>query len=147
MRIEGGQNVGVRQFQPSLPKFIPVLARKANRFHDTANDVRREQFVKWSGGNVVPNASRHGVAMFPGELQEISPLKLGHEIKLVGIQVPEVDLGSGRGGSRSIFLIVGRLLTTNGEGIGIAVAGTHFVGLNKSLSEALMKSLFDNQTE
>jgi hypothetical protein len=46
-----------------------------------------------------------------------------------------------RGGSQSIFLTVGSLLTTNGEGIGIAVAGTHFVGLNKSIREALMKSL------
>jgi hypothetical protein len=91
------------------------------------------------------------MAMFSSELQEISPLKLGHGIKLVGIQVPEVELGNGRGGGRRgkflmgiFFLTVGGLLITSGW---IAIAGPHFVGLNKSLREALTKSLIDNQKE
>jgi hypothetical protein len=32
------------------------------------------------------------MAMFSGEHQEVSPLKLGHEIELVAVQIPEVDL-------------------------------------------------------
>jgi hypothetical protein len=128
MSIEGGQNVDVRQFQPGLPKFIPVLARKASCFHDTANYIRREQFVKWSGGYVVPNASRHCMAMFPGELQEVSPLKLGHEIKLVRIQVPEVELGNWRGRGREFRTVAGLIITNRIVALNGANTGRHFVG-------------------
>jgi hypothetical protein len=64
------------------------------------------------------------MAMFPGELQEVSPLKLGHEIKLVRIQVPEVELGNWRGGGRNFLTVTGLIIVAlNG-----ASTGRHFVG-------------------
>jgi hypothetical protein len=73
------------------------------------------------------------MAMFPGELQEVSPLKLGHEIELVRIQVPEVELGNGRGGCRK-FLYVASLLITNKWIVTLdrATTGRHFFGLDES---------------